>query len=101
MTERIWRCDCGSGHIITIHHFDDDTYLWLESSVEEDSLWDRLKAALRMIWRGRETLVEVVLSADMAREIREALAVVERPAEQRQGESKCQPVELGSFSAWL
>jgi hypothetical protein len=77
--DRIFRCDCGGSHFVSVRYWRDDDwpegYLSIESeyALERRGLWARVKLAARLVWRGACTLDEVLLSDKTVAELRATL----------------------------
>lgn len=75
--EKIWRCDCGSDHFLSVIFYDDDPegYVSLVDGTHCTSFWCKVKAAWQIIRTGNSHHfgVEVVLNPGNSKEIGEAI----------------------------
>lgn len=72
--ERVWRCDCGDDHFLSVARYPDDPegYLNLADGSHCPSFRCRLKTAWNVILHGRGYShwgVEIVLNPEKAREL--------------------------------
>ena len=87
--ERIWRCDCGAGHFLSIQYYGgglSEVGGYLEIDDNGLKMWrSRLKVAREVLRNGHaETNVGVLLDEKTAREIAAALMdFADREAENR------------------
>ncbi len=79
-SERIWRCDCGGQHFISIARptivkgdIDFYQYLAFETHIKTDVLWERIKAAWQILREGQWCDGDLHLDAVTAREVCEEL----------------------------
>ncbi len=86
--ERIWRCDCGSGHFLSVQQYGGMAEVGGYLEIDDNGLkmWrSRLKVAREVLCNGHaETNVGVLLGEKTAREIATALMdFADREAENR------------------
>jgi hypothetical protein len=78
-SDRIWRCDCGGHHFITLMAFDvgsqdQETYLTLCLEDRPDGLWRRIKAAFQILRHGKAESGDVLLTGQSLKEFQEEVA---------------------------
>lgn len=72
--EKIWRCDCGWGHFLSITSVADDHWIMVEGSFRATSLRDKLRATYEIFRRGHyDTWLGLTLTPETARKIRDRL----------------------------
>jgi len=79
-SDRIWRCDCGNGHFLSITSFDETDrdealrYFSVDGHFQAPNRRARLRQLWRMLRHGRcESWVGVVLNLQTMTEIRDEL----------------------------
>jgi hypothetical protein len=81
--ERIWRCDCGAGHFLSIQHWDKmaEAGSYLQPEDPAPKMWrTRLRVAREVLRYGHaETSAGVLLNPETCREIAAALLEIAEP----------------------
>lgn len=76
--ERIWRCDCGGAHFVSVSRisFGDPytSYLSVEVEYRADTLLNRIKVAWDILRHGRHSNGDVLLAPKVITELQQALA---------------------------
>jgi hypothetical protein len=74
-SDKIWRCNCGTQHYLSITSVDDESYISLEGNFDAPTFRERLKAIWKILTRRGhfETWMEVLLTPETAREIADEL----------------------------
>lgn len=75
--DKIWRCDCGGQHFLSITSTDCEAYITLEGNFDAPSLRRRLKAFWKFLRHGHyDTWMEILLTSKVAREIANELLIL-------------------------
>lgn len=77
-SDRIWRCDDGGHHYVSLMAFDvgssdQETFLSIDLHEFAEGLWDRIKSAIEIMRYGKSLTGEVLLRGPVAREFRAEL----------------------------
>jgi hypothetical protein len=74
MDEKIWRCDCGWGHYLSINRLDDERWLTVDGSFQATNLKEKLRATYEIFRRGHyDTWLGLTLTPETTKEIRDHL----------------------------
>jgi hypothetical protein len=74
MDEKIWRCDCGWPHFLSITVTDDGNWIMVEGSFRTTTLRNKLRATYEIFRRGHyDTWLGLILTPETTKEIRDHL----------------------------
>ncbi len=77
MNNNTFRCECGGFHFVTIDNSDPECpILYIEDAYRAyGSIWNRLRAALSILWHGECTLTQIALSPEVAGALAEEILI--------------------------